>query len=353
MVALLTRALLCWLCVFELVARWRGWRGLAWSRGSVGTIWLLLFGSAAGIRSRGFVIAGCLLITLPLAVVLQLFGASLRNRAIDPRRRLQPGEHDEYRVEALQLTMPEGFVPGLLLIPHTSTDAAVCVLHGAGDHKAAYTWWLADTLLAQGLAVLLIDLDGHGENPRTQRYPDTIDDVTVAVEWLRRHYARVGVLGISLGGCISARAAADGTPIDALVVLEAPPLLHFTKADMSREALALAQWPLLDLFCDCTVEHLVQAWSTTPTRTAISTWDLIAKLDLLGSLPKIATPLLLVYGGRDAIVKPAQAEQVRQAAPAHAAFHMIPSASHLTMILDRGALQLVANWLREQLITST
>ena len=102
----------------------------------------------------------------------------------------------------------------------------------------------------------------------------------LAVAWLRERYARVGLLGVSLGGCVAARAVADGVAVDALVVLEAPPLLRYTQADVYREAIALARPYLLDIFNDCTAQALIKAWEYPPIRAVISTWDLIAALDV-------------------------------------------------------------------------
>jgi alpha-beta hydrolase superfamily lysophospholipase len=258
--------------------------------------------------------------------------------------RLRPGRHADRTVAEIQIPMREGYLPALHLAPHAGATMAVCVLHGSGDNKTAYMWWPADALLAQGIAVLLVDMDGHGDNPRPQRFPDIVEDVAAAAGWLRERYPRVGVLGISLGGCVAARAVAGGVALDALAVLEAPPQLHFTRADMRREALALARPRHLHVFSDATAEHIVRTWSTAPIRAEISTWDLIAALDLLGSLPQIAAPLLLMYGANDAIVKRAQAEQARRAAPPGATFHMVPGASHLTLILNRDVLREIAAW---------
>ena len=345
MLKIFVRALLFWLSLFELLACWRGWRGLSWLGRRQ---WLLLplpLAALLGMRVNWGWRAASLAMALPPALLLQFAASSLRNRALDPRLRLQPGRYDDRDVEGLHIPMDEGYLPALHIVPRSGAAAAVCVLHGSGDHKTAYTWWLADTLLAQGMAVLLVDLDGHGENPRAQSFPEIVEDVMVAARWLRERYTRVGLLGISLGGCVAARATADGADVDALVVLEAPPVLSFTRADMRREAMALARPRFFDLFSDCTVEQIARTWPSAPIRARISTWDLIAGLDLLGSLPRIVVPILLLYGANDAIVKPAQAEQVRRAAPPGARFRLVPRASHLTLILDRVLLREIGEWL--------
>jgi alpha-beta hydrolase superfamily lysophospholipase len=346
MLLLLCRALLFWLALFELLAGRYGWWGLSWlGRRFPRRLLLALppalwLGARAG---RGRVVAS-LALAAPPALALQAAASSLRNRALNPALRLWPGSHDDRVVEHIRIPMGEGYLPALHLVPRAGAAGAVCVLHGSGDHKAAYMWWPADALLARGIAVLLIDMDGHGENPRPQRFPGIVEDVFAAVGWLRERYARVGALGISLGGGVAARAVADGADVDALAVLEAPPTLRFTRADVRREALALARPRGLGAFRDCTVEHLVRAWPSAPLRAEISTWDLFDALDLLGSLPRIGAPLLLIYGANDAIVKRAQAEQVRRAAPPGADFRLVPGASHLTLIIGPALMREVGEW---------
>jgi alpha-beta hydrolase superfamily lysophospholipase len=344
---LLPRALLFWMSLFELLAGRSGWWGLSWLGPKVPRKLLLPLPPAAlasGMRSGWGRLAVSLALTLPPALLLQIAASSLRNQSLNPLLRLHPGRYDDYTIERRDLPMSEGHLPALHVVPRAGASAAVCVLHGSGCDKTSYAWRLVDTLVERGLAVLLIDMDGHGENPRMQSFPAITEDAAVVVAWLRERYARVGLLGISLGGCVAARAVADSVAVDALAVLEAPPLLRYTQADVYREAIALARPYLLDIFNDCTVQALVRAWEYPPIRATISTWDLIEALDVCGSLPRITAPLLLLYGGSDAIVKPAQAAQVAAARPVGAAFHLVPGASHLTLILTPQALRIIGEW---------
>jgi alpha-beta hydrolase superfamily lysophospholipase len=345
-IALFYRALLFWLSLLELLAGWRGWWGLSWLGRRFPHRLLVPLPLAVwlGVRAGRGRVALALALAAPFALALQVAASSRRNPALNPVLRLRPGDHRDRTVAEIHIPMREGHLPGLHIVPQAGATAAVCILHGSGDNKTAYLWWPTDALLAQGIAVLLVDLDGHGENPRPQRFPQIVEDVAAAVGWLRERYERVGVLGISLGGCVAACAVAGGVDVAALAVLEAPPQLQFTRADMRREALALARLRHLHVFSDCTAEHMVRAWSTAPIRAEISTWDLIAALDLLGSLPRVGAPTLLLYGASDAIVKRSQAEQARRAAPPGATFRLVPGASHLTLILNRDVLREIAVW---------
>ena len=352
MLDLFARALLFWLALFELIAGWRCWWGLSWLGRASPRELLPLLAALRGRRASLGHWAASLALALPPALLIQIAAASLRNPQLNPLLRLRAGRYDHYMIERLDIPMGEGHLPALHVIPRGGASAVICVLHGSGCDKTSYAWRLVDTLVERGLALLLIDLDGHGENPRAQSFPAITEDAEVAVTWLRDRYACVGLLGVSLGGCVAARAVADGVAVDALVVLEAPPLLRYTQADVYREAIALVRPQLLDIFNDCTAQALIKAWEYPPIRAVISTWDLIAALEVLGSLMQIDAPLLLVYGASDAIVKPDQAAQVWAALPAQAAFHLVPGASHLTMILTPRVLQIVGQWLERTLITA-
>jgi len=376
MLDLFRRALLFWLGVFELLAAWRGWWGLSWLGPAFPHKLLVPLPAAAlrGARAAGWGrLAATLALAAPPALLLQIGASSLRNWALNPLLQLRPGRYPDRTIERLDIPMSAGYLPALHVIPQLnissvrpqperpdetkkteelsprSVKAAVCVIHGSGCDKTSYAWRLVDTLTERGLALLLIDMDGHGENPRPQSFPAITEDAAVAVAWLRERYERVGLLGISLGGCVAAYAVASGVEVDALALLAAPPSLRFTRADMRREALALAQPRLLRVFDDCTVEHLVRAWPSAPIRAEISTWELIAALDLLGSLPRVRAPLLLLYGARDAIVKPDQAEQARRAAPGRATFRIVPGASHLTLLLRGDVLAEIGAWFEEHI----
>jgi len=345
------RTLLFWLGLFEALAWLRRWAGLSWLGEARWTLLPLAAGLLRSELARPGRLAAALSLTAAPALLLQIGAASLRGAALNPLRRLRPGDHGRYRVEPLDIPMSSGRLPGLHIVPAGGARAAVCVVHGSGCNKTSYVWRLVDLLTGCGAALLLIDMDGHGENPRPQSFPAILEDVGAAVGWMRGRYARVGVLGISLGGCLAARSVAEGTAVDALAVLEAPPKLSFGREDILREAAALAQPRLLDIFCDCTPLNLYRAWESPPIRATVSTWDLIDTLDLLGSLGRVRAPLLLLYGGRDAIVKPAQAEQVRRAMPPGATFRMVPGASHLTLILSPPALEQIRRWAEQHLLS--
>jgi alpha-beta hydrolase superfamily lysophospholipase len=351
-------ALLCWLALFETIADLWGWRGLRLGGAALHSSVLVLLRHAAGhLWQRGIEGAVAIVVMLLPALALHVALSSLRNWRRDPRRTLQPGRYADRHITRLNVPTPNGNVPALHIVPHGGTRAVVCYVHGSGCDKTFYTWDIVDTLLARGMAVLLIDLDGHGESPRLQAFPDSIRSFAGVIPWLREHYAHVGVIGTSLGGCVVTRAIAEGTSVDTLVILAAPPRLHLMQAQLKREVLRLPRTTVLDQLRVGTVYHLIHTWITTPRmRVRISSRDLIRQLDLNGSLRQIGQqtnqkpPMLLVYAALDAIVPVVQARQVQCAMPAWATFHLLPEANHLSLTIDRRLLRLVGDWLAHQLL---
>lgn len=357
---LFVRALLLVMIGYEFLADMLGWRGVSWGRPAARP---LLAIAALALHPRGTSwrqrLPALALAILP-ALLAHVAIASLRRRGLNPLALLEPGDYADRITERVDIPMAEGHMPALYITPRGGARAAAAVLHGSGCDKTYFAWRMVNTLIERNLAVLLVDLDGHGDNPRPQRFPQSVDCAHEATRWLRQRHERVGMIGISLGGCLAARAAADGMAVDALALLETPPQLRFDNRDRWREARELIQPYMLSLLGEASapwlayaVYDLVRAQRAPRIQAAISTWELIDACDLTGSLAKLETPLLLVYGERDAIVKPAQAEEVWQAAPPGTTMLMAPDASHLTLTLHPDALGRTAAWLAEQLRRKT
>lgn len=95
------------------------------------------------------------------------------------------------------------------------------------SYRSRRTW--AEHLAGRGHAVLRLDLPGSGDSsgmPGDHALVRSwIDAVAAAADWLAetRPAHRVAVLGLGLGGLVAAQAAADGAPIDELMLWGAQP----------------------------------------------------------------------------------------------------------------------------------
>lgn len=355
MLAAYRDALSFWLVLFDGIAATAGLQGLSWGGRVTGPL-------LAALVLRRRLAWPALLVSLPAALALQPGLATLRRRQLDPKRKLRPGSYTTHSIARLDLPAAHGPVPALHIVPTGGARAAVCVAHGSGCDKTFYAWRLVEALIARGLAVLLIDLDGHGESPRAQAFPTIVESVAGPARWLRARYARVGLLGMSLGGAVTARAVAEGAPCDALVLWAVPPRLRLTAAEYRRtqisEALRLARPQLLHLFRDGSLYHIVRAWQTSGIRAQIGTWDLFDALDPPGSLRRIAAqagrpPLLLVYAGRDGVLPAGSAEEMQAATTGWGAFHLVRGASHVSVPIEPATIRLTVDWLAAALGTGS
>lgn len=284
---------------------------------------------------------------LPLALPLQLAAASVRGMGYHPLSRLAP--HPANRCEAVLLPLAQGAIPGLLLQPASASSAGVVVCHGAGADKTYYAWRLIDALLGAGLVVLAIDLDGHGANQRRLQVPGISENVQVAVEWLRTRCSRVGLVGVSLGGCVAAQAVAAGVAVDGLAIVEAP-----IKLDLSNVAYKWAEfWTLVrPAFWRAsdrvTPLQLLRGWATRPINTQHRLAELFDLLDLKTALPHITCPMVLIYGTNDVIAPFAPLQRLLPHL-SNATLHLHGGAGHLSLTMEQAPLADLAAWLQTTL----
>lgn len=338
---------------YNALAHLSGLRGLSWSDRLALPLMTLTWSQPALSWSAHLVLM------IP-ALIVQCVLATLRRRRLDPRQQLRPGHYRDRLIIRLDVPARQGPVPALHIVPLGGARTAIIVTHGSGCDKTFYAWRLVDTLIKRGMAVLLIDLDGHGESPRPQSFPQMVDSVADPIGWLQQRYERVGAIGMSLGGAVLARAVADGASVDALALWEVPPRLRLDayayRQVQIREALAIIQWRMLHLFHDGAIDHVIKAWQTSGIRATISTWDLFDALDVPGSLRTLAVlkpPTILVYAGRDAIVPPEAAAEIADLARGWAEYHLLPFASHISLPIDLVCIRLTADWLHQHLANSS
>ena len=282
-----------------------------------------------------------------LAVLLHFALALFAGRSFMPEQWHTIGSFEHHRSAAVDIPASEGTIPALLYEPSGSSAGVMVVVHGAGAHKTFYNWPLFEALLQAGFAVCAVDLDGHGDNRRILDFPSVLEDVSATVAWLRRRWSFVGVAGVSLGGCVAARAAAEGTPVDALALFEAPVTVDVTARVIRHERWMLLRFGTWSLHRYAGTLPLIRAWATQPTRTRISTVDLIERLDIRGSLRRIKAPVWLCYGASDWVVPLWQVHEIEAAAPAKTPLVLLPRATHLSVAIDPRGLRALKRWLAD------
>lgn len=207
---------------------------------------------------------------------------------------------------------------GWLLTPDADARGVVLVVHGWGSDGARSSG-LARRLLAAGVAVLLVDLPGHGRTGPVAAYDATlmVEDIAVARRWLARHPVlgalRAGVLGISFGGVGAYVSVSRDSSWSSLALLGVPvgPL------EASR------------LYLDG--RGLPGAWLTTLLRRSLTRVLAVDPDSYSGAacLPLVRVPVLIVHGTEDRVVPLAHAEALASAAQGgEREVHWVAGAGH-------------------------
>jgi pimeloyl-ACP methyl ester carboxylesterase len=341
--------------LLQLLASYKGLRGASltgryrWLGYPVGGI--LFLGGAFLLSGTAWAFVFVLPASV-LALVCLVAVGSLVGRDLDSARFLRPGDWIEGSCRAVHIPNEGRVIPGLLITPPVRTAAAVCLVHGSGDCKTAFKWRLIGALLSRGLTILTIDLAGHGESQAPQRWPDCTAEIPAALAWLRDQpgVRRVGLLGISMGGALSAHAAVAAEP-DALALCETPISFHFRKAMVWRETWNTLRSPVLDLMREITAWQIWRIWDAGRVESEIPLSDLIRRLDVPGQIAQLTCPLHLVYGQRDDIAPPEHGRRLHQVANTPAQLTIVSGASHLTLVLLPQTTNTLADWFAKRLST--
>jgi uncharacterized protein len=160
----------------------------------------------------------------------------------------------------------------------------------------------AQLMVDEGLSVLLIDLQGHGETPGTAITLGWREsaDVQAAREWLKRTAPsrRIGVIGCSLGGA-AVLLGPQPSGFDAVVLEAVYPRVG--RAVENRIRIRLG--PLAPLLAPLLLVQL-------QPRLHISPQD----LEPIRSIGRLGSPVLVVAGSRDEHTTLAESEELFQAA---------------------------------------
>lgn len=167
-----------------------------------------------------------LLLTLAVIVfLLDRFATRILNPAPRPFERTP----SDTGIPFEELTIPSGkhALRAWLMQPPQAQpfEPLIVIAHGWSAHHGTVLA-LGEPLAAAGHDVLLYDVRGHGRNPRLPRITirDFRDDLMAVTRYASRRFPdrQLVVIGHSFGGAAGVLAAADGAPVDGLVLIAAP-----------------------------------------------------------------------------------------------------------------------------------
>jgi dipeptidyl aminopeptidase/acylaminoacyl peptidase len=217
--------------------------------------------------------------------------------------------------------------------PHATQPPLVLLLPGLDSTKEEFFNW-EGVFLERGMATLSLDGPGQGETGYTTHIrPDYEVAVTAALDHLAGRgdldLDRVGAVGVSLGGYYAPRAAAFEPRVRAAVAIGGP----YNFGDC---------WSgLPQLTRETFLHHSGAADEAAGERAARA-------LDLGPVLPRLRTPLLVIFGRLDRLIPFRQAERVAAEAP-DAELVMFPDGNHACNNLPYRSRPLAADWIGERL----
>ncbi|MFC6879256.1 MULTISPECIES: alpha/beta hydrolase family protein [Actinomadura] len=195
----------------------------------------------------------------------------------------------------------EGFT-GWLRGP-ADAPGTVVVVPGLDSAKEEFLD-LMSALLARGLAVFAMDGPGQGVLAATTTFvPDYERVVGRVINALG--VARIGLVGLSLGGYFAARAAALEPRVAALATVSGPFRLDWERLPP----------PVRDIMA-------------MRTGGADAAHEFVRQVDLAALAPRITAPLLVVDGDQDVIPGVTNGEPLARLAP-HGSYLSVPHGDHL------------------------
>lgn len=210
---------------------------------------------------------------------------------------------------------------GVLHLPERNPAPAVALCHGFTGHKAeAHRLFVhaARAFAQAGVVALRFDFRGSGDSAgefRDMTISREIEDASAALDFLQERAevdpGRLGVLGLSMGGCVAACLAGQDPRVRALALWA--PAAH-------PERIA---------------EHIAPGFGPGPVMD-MDGWDLgrafledAAALRPLEAAGRYVGPSIVVHGSEDAAVPPSDASDYRVALGGTCQLHFISGADHV------------------------
>ncbi|MNS44344.1 esterase [compost metagenome] len=280
---------------------------------------------------------------------------------------LRPGADAAHTVETVSVPIGTDRMPGWLFTPHAPSGATVLMLHGALTHARAPYYFYAEALLARGHRVLMIELDGHGDNPRPFSPQGLAENVPAALDYLLAREDvdsdRIGVLGFSLGGACAIHAMPRYPGVKALVTVATPLRVGVGVPQQLAEVVSLVSAGGYQLISELPPKVMLSFLDDTfrvganphaapellhlvDPRTPVVVNEALQRLDPLTHIAKLpGTPYLAVHGEWDNVVPLAHAHALHGAAPGPRALEVAPLRNHFTIMGCNQAVGAAVDWL--------
>lgn len=258
---------------------------------------------------------------LAVRAAYRLFGTPLPPKWLSRRRAWSPAWHlEQWPFEDASLT--------LYSRPIAPQGPVVLLVHGWGGH-AGQMLALADTLAAQGMRPMIVEMPAHGRSrgstSNLPQFARVIEYVSARLQ--QQGYSVHGLVAHSLGANAGAYAASRGLPVNRLVLL-APPASPYEYTRLFAHVFGLSETTR------AAMQRRVEA------REGI----LMPQFEPAAVGPRIRLPTLVVHDRQDSINRFADGVAYSEAIGG-ARLVATEGLGHQKILKDTGVLQHVASFL--------
>lgn len=237
-------------------------------------------------------------------------------------------------VERLEITFDGAHMVAILRIPHEAESPPLVVVLPGLDSTKEESFHVESTLHRRGLATLMLEGPGQGETAfELPLRPDYEVPFSAALDYVQGRrdidMARVGILGLSLGGHYAPRVLAYEARCKAAVAVSGPYCMahHWDE----RPVATRETFRLLTASAD-EAEAKEKSWTYT----------------LEGITELVHRPLLVMTGDLDHLVPWEDSKRIADETPG-ATWKLFEGGNHVANNMAYRYRSLAADWLREQL----
>jgi pimeloyl-ACP methyl ester carboxylesterase len=235
------------------------------------------------------------------------------------------------------LTLKTGEVEIAIYHHGEKDDRVIVVAPGFFQSKETPTFRNMAADLTRSMDAIMMDFRGHGKS--TGKYgfsAHETEDLKAVVDYARKHYKKVGVLGFSLGGTIALLEQARYRNIDSIACVGSP-------ADFDKVEFQWWRWESFVLG----VKGMEKGAGVRPDNPFLKKQK---PIDIVASLTP--TPLFFLHGRRDPTVLPQHSEALYRTAHLPKTLKIYPQGSHAEEIYRQFPTEFIADvlwWFQDTL----
>ena len=260
---------------------------------------------------RRFVLISRLALVAGLAVIT-LFGHMATRATPSDVEPLQANEQE------IALRTIDSVEISASVFPAASADAPVILmLHGNGASRGQFKNH-AQWLNAAGYAAMAIDFRGHGESQPEPKSFGLFEahDAEAAIAWIKKQNptARIGAIGVSLGGAASLLGKEGPLPVEALVLKAVYP--DIDRAIRNRVSARIGSFPA----------SIITPLLTYQSPLRYGVWP--SEVSPINAAKKFTGTVLVIGGAKDSYTPAEESKLLSEAFPGDSALWIVDGLEH-------------------------